>query len=80
MKIPEIKRLSETYTVDQLKVAEEALLEGLPLPFDVHGDDEGEQLTHLLASIHILEDIAKNGIEFRAALRKYSERVRNSIS
>jgi hypothetical protein len=80
MKVPEIKRLAESYTIGQLRVAEEALLEGLPLPFEVHGDDEGEQLTHLLAAIHILEDINKQGIEFRAALRNYTQRVRNSIS
>jgi hypothetical protein len=80
MKVPEIKRLAENYKAPQLRAAEEALLEGLPLPFEVHGDDEGEQLTHILAALHIVEDIDNNGIEFRAALRKYTERVRNSIS
>lgn len=80
MKIQEIKRLAETHSADQLRKAEEALLEGNQLPFEVIGDDEGEQLTHILAAISICEDVQKNGTELRNAIRNYTQRVRNSIS
>lgn len=80
MKIQEIKRLAETYSAEQLRKAEEALLEGNALPFEVTGDDEGEQLTHILAAITICEDVLNHGTELRTAIRNYTQRVRNSIS
>jgi hypothetical protein len=46
----------------------------------VEGKDEGEKLTHILATIHILEDMEKSGCDHRTALRNYTQRVRNSIS
>jgi len=46
----------------------------------VEGKDEGEKLTHILAAIHILEDMQKNNLDARTALRNYTQRVRNSIS
>jgi hypothetical protein len=46
----------------------------------IEGKDEGEQLTHVLAAIQILEDVRDNSIDVRTALRNYTQRVRNSIS
>lgn len=80
MKIPAIKKLVETYSAEQLAAAEEAIMEEQALAIEVEGDDEGEQLTHILAAIFVLEDIKENGSDFRAAIRKYTQKVRNSIS
>lgn len=79
MKIPAIKKLVENVEVDALKKAEEALLDEQKPEIQIDGDDESEQLTHVLAAIIIKEDMA-NGLSFVDALRKYSSRVRTSIS
>ena len=80
MKIPAIKKLVETYNAEQLAAAEEAIMEEQALAIEVDGEDEGEQLTHILAAIFVLNDIKENGSDFRAAIRKYTQKVRNSIS
>jgi hypothetical protein len=80
MKLPVIKSLAESQTIESLKAAEELLLNGEPLPFEVGGEDEGEQLTHILGAIDILERVKNEGIDLRTAIRGFSERVRNSIS
>jgi hypothetical protein len=80
MQLPEIKRLTESFTLEQLRAAEEALMNEAPLAIEVNGKDEGEQLTHILAAIDILEDMQKNGTDARTALRNYTQRVRNSIN
>lgn len=80
MQIPVIKHLSESYNLEQLKAAEEALMNELAPSIAIEGKDEGEQLTHVLAAIQILEDVRNNSIDVRTALRNYTQRVRNSIS
>ncbi len=80
MKLPAIKKAVETYSVDELKAAENALLEGETMAIEIDGDDEGEQLTHVLAAIFIKETMVAEGVEYNAALRKYTQRVRTSIS
>ncbi|SNC76837.1 hypothetical protein SAMN06265337_3587 [Hymenobacter gelipurpurascens] len=80
MKMPAIKRLVETQTLDNLVLAEEALLEEQPLPFEVEGEDEGEQLTHIFAAIFILNHMQEHGSQFKDALREYTKKVRVSIS
>lgn len=79
MKVAAIKPLVENYTIEQLRLAEESLYNEEPLPFLVEGADEGEKLTHILAAIEILQDMAK-GNDYKTALRNYSARVRKSIS
>ena len=79
MQIPIIKYLSETYSLEQLQAAEEALMNELTPSVVIEGKDEGEQLTHVLAAINILEDVRDNAIDVRTALRNYTQRVRNSI-
>jgi hypothetical protein len=79
MKIPAIKKLVETYAVDELKTAEDALYNEQKPAIEIEGDDEGEQLTHVLAAIEILEQM-KHGKDFKTALRDYTQRVRKSIS
>lgn len=79
MKVAAIKPLVETYTIEQLEIAEQALYDEQPLTIEVEGADEGEKLTHILAAIEILKDMA-TGADYKTALRNYSSRVRNSIN
>ncbi len=80
MQIAVIKQLAETHVTAELLAAEEAILNEQQPAIPVEGKDEGEQLTHVLAAIEIHNDMLKNGIDFRTALRNYTQRVRNSIS
>ncbi|GGG10902.1 hypothetical protein Q4E40_11720 [Pontibacter sp. BT731] len=80
MKIPVIKKLVETQSLDALTAAEEALMEEQPLAIEVEGDDEGEQLTHVIAAAWILTYMNDNGVDFKTALREYTKKVRVSIS
>jgi hypothetical protein len=80
MQVAIIKQLAETHTTAELLAAEEAILNEQRPAIPVEGKDEGEQLTHVLAAIDIHHDMSKNGIDFRTALRNYTQRVRNLIS
>ena len=80
MQIPVIKKLVESYSLIQLQEAEEAMMEEQKPAIEVEGKDEGECLTHVLASIYIKEKMEKDGTAFNQALRDFSQRVRNSIS
>lgn len=79
MKIPVIKKLVQEHNDEALKLAEEALLEEQTPAIDIEGEDEGEQLTHVLAAREILGYISQ-GQSFPEALRNYTQRVRKSIS
>jgi hypothetical protein len=79
MQIPIIKKLVESYSLIQLKDAEDAMMEEQKPAIEVEGKDEGECLTHVLASIYIKEKM-EQGTAFNQALRDFSQRVRNSIS
>ncbi|MDX5423356.1 MAG: hypothetical protein LPK07_06645 [Hymenobacteraceae bacterium] len=80
MKIPAIKKLVENYNLKELMEAEAAIVDEQPLSIEVEGEDEGEQLTHVLAAVWILNEMEDNGTEFKAALRMYTQKVRTSIS
>ncbi|MER2999050.1 DUF6952 family protein [Pontibacter populi] len=80
MKIPAIKKLVETQEVDALMAAEAAIIDEQPLAIEVDGDDEGEQLTHILAAIWILNHMQETGEDFKTSLREYTKKVRVSIS
>jgi hypothetical protein len=80
MKIPIIKQLVETFSLDELKKAENNLSEGEKPEIKIEGDDEGEQLTHAYAALWIKSKMDKEGIDFKTALREYTSRVRKSIS
>lgn len=80
MKIPAIKKAVEQYSLDQLRKAEADLYEEKALEIEIEGEDEGEQLTHVLAGIWIKETMIEKGMDFKEALRSYTLRVRNSIS
>jgi hypothetical protein len=80
MKLPVIKQLVELYTLEQLQEAEEQLLNEQPISIEVGGDDEGEQLTHILGAIDVLERVKNENKDKSTALREFFQRVRNSIS
>jgi len=80
MKLPAIKNAVENYSLEELKAAEEAIMDERSPAIPIDGDDEGEKLTHVLAAIYIKEEMSTKSIAFRDALRAYSQRVRQSIS
>lgn len=79
MHIPTIKKLIESADLSALKLAEEAILEEQSPAIDIPGEDEGEQLTHVIAAIWIKEDMEANGTKLMESLREYTKRVRKSI-
>lgn len=80
MKLPVIKTVVERYSLEELQAAEEALMNEEPLAIEVEGHDEGEQLTHVLAAIEIKQAMAAESLTYPEALRRYTSRVRTSIS
>ncbi len=80
MKIPVIKELVETQTVEALTAAEEAIINEETPAFEVKGQDEGEQLTHVMAAIWILNNMQDQQADFKTSLREYTKKVRVSIS
>ena len=80
MKVPAIKKLVETQTIESLIEAEALLIEEQQPSFEIEGDDEGEKLTHVFAAIWILNHMKDNGSEFKNALREFTQKVRVSIS
>ena len=80
MKIPVIKQLVNAYTDEQLEKAELALLQEGELEIDIAGEDEGEQLTNVMAAKWIKEEMTQRSSDLNTAIRAYSQKVRNSIS
>lgn len=80
MKIPVIKKIADQYSLEQLKAAEEAITEEKTPEIEVEGEDEGEQLTHVIAAIWVKEEMEKENIPVVKAVRNYTVKVRNSIS
>ncbi len=80
MKIPAIKNLVETQTIDTLRQAEDQLLNEEPTAFEIEGADEGEKLTHVFGAIWILNHIQDHNTDFKTALRVFTQKVRVSIN
>jgi hypothetical protein len=80
MKINVIKELVEKYSIDTIEAMTAQLENGEPLSHPVGGDDEGEQLTHLLGAGWILKQIREKGTDMKTELRNFAARVRDSIS
>jgi hypothetical protein len=80
MQIPVIKSLVEKYSLQQLQAAEEALMEEKAPAIEIEGEDEGEQLTHIIAAIWVINEMEKEDIPVGKAIRNYTVKVRNSIS
>jgi hypothetical protein len=80
MKIQAIKAVVENYSLPTLQAAEDSIVNEAPLAIEVAGEDEGEQLTHVIAAIWILEKMNTDGQDFKSALRQYTGMVRESIN
>lgn len=80
MHVPSIKKLIETYSLEELEMAETQLLEESPVDIEIGGENEGEQLTHVMGAIWILKKVKENDIPQYKAIRLFIEKVRNSIS
>ena len=80
MKIPCIKHLVETQTIDTLRVAEDQLINEETPGFEIEGEYEGEKLTHVFAAIWILNHMQDHGSTFPVALREFTKKVRVSIN
>jgi hypothetical protein len=80
MKINAIKELVENHTIEDIEKLTSQLENGEPLSHAVGGDDEGEQLTHLLGASWILQQIKEKGTDIKTELRNFAARVRDSIS
>lgn len=78
MKLPIIRQLAENNSLEALQAAENALIEEQKPAIEVGGEDEGEQLTHLLGAIWIREQML-SGMDFKEAFRAFAQRVRDSI-
>lgn len=79
MHIPTIKKIVEQYSIEELQAAEAAILEEQTPTIDIPGEDEGEQLTHAIAAIWILNDMQENNRDAKSSLREYTKKVRKSI-
>lgn len=79
MQISTIKKLVENYSLEELKAAEDAILNESSPAIEINGEDEGEQLTHAIAAIWIKEDMKANGRALKDSLREYTGKVRKSI-
>ena len=81
MKINVIKKIVENESLENLeKVEEEIYNENETLSLDIEGVDMGEKLTHVIAAIWIKKEMEQSGSELKVAIRKYTQKVRNSIS
>jgi hypothetical protein len=80
MKLSVIKELVENHSLEELKKSEAAMEEGEIPTFEVKGEDEGEQFTHVIAAVWVKEKMELDGIDARSAMREYTQKVRNSIS
>ena len=80
MKVPVIKKLVEQYSLEQLRAAEEALLNEEKPAIDLGADDPGDQLTHVIGAIQVHETVARGQADLKTALRLFIDRVRNSIN
>ena len=62
MNIQVIKKIVESYSIEQLKMAEENLLDEKPLGIEIEGKDEGEQLTNINQAIRLYSQRVRGSI------------------
>lgn len=80
MKLTVVKQLVNDHDAAALQAAEAAMLEEQKPVIKVDGEDEGEQLTHVMAAIWVLNEMQENDVSLNKAVRNYTVKVRNSIS
>jgi hypothetical protein len=80
MNIAAIRHLVEAHNDHELQQAEAALLEGDVPAIAIQGEDEGEQLTHVLAALWVIQHMKATGDDLMTSIRAYAQRVRSSTS
>lgn len=80
MKVPAIKKAAEEHSYADLNQAKDDLLDAKELQIEIIGEDDGEQLTHIIAAMWVQEQMARREIDMRTALREYAVKVRESMS
>ena len=79
MKPAEARRLASAYSCDELNGACHALSEDRDPPFEVVGEDHGEQLTHILLAQRI-RALVDEGAELKQAYREVMAGVRGVLT
>ncbi len=79
MEVNVVKKLVENHTLEELKQAEQALIQDQPLAFEVFGIDLGEKLNYLIAAVQTLEKMNRSSIEFDIALNDYTKHVKETF-
>jgi hypothetical protein len=80
MQVQVIKKLSQQFTIEELKLAETALLSGKAPANTIAGKDRAEKLTHVMAALWVKEEMQKNRTSLNGAMRQFFQRVREAIS
>lgn len=80
MNIAAIRTLVEQHDNHALQQAEADLLEGSAPKIEIQGHDEGEQLTHVLAALWVVQHVKESACSIPDAVRAYTQRIRKSIT
>jgi hypothetical protein len=78
VKAAEVRRLALAHGQVALEAAAAAIEAGAPCPLAVAGDDEGEQLTHVMLAATLRARL-EQGEEERVAFRAVMQRVRGVL-
>lgn len=80
MKPAEARRLASERTMSDLQEAAEALSDEKDPFFEVHGEDHGERLTHVLLAQRIRERMDEHGEDLKDAFRHVMAGVRGVLT
>lgn len=80
MEISSIRSLVEKHTLSELREAEFAIIQEKSLKIRVEGKDQAERLSHVIAAVWILEEMASKELEFNQALCAYNKKVRDQVA
>jgi len=80
MELSVIKEMAGKYSLQELESAENLLLNEQKPDIEIEGEDEGEQLTHVIAAIWLKKEMENEDIPLPKAMRNYVQKVRKSIS
>ena len=79
MNVATIKTLAQEFDSTILMKAEEELLHEQKPSINVPGEDEGEQLTHVIGALWIQREMSTHAISITTAVRHYTRMVRSTI-
>jgi hypothetical protein len=79
MQISIIKQLTNQFSATELREAEHALMQGEAPGIEVEGVDDGEQLTHVLGALWIIDRMNTEGMSYASAQREFIKSVRGVL-